>query len=82
MRRLDSGLFVLQLLDYIMIDISAAGTSTVSVNLNVLIAGFGLMNGIGYNSKSIGLAIVRPWSRIQATVGHYCVVSVSFSHLS
>lgn len=30
MKRLDAGLFVLQLLDYIMIDISAAGSSTVS----------------------------------------------------
>ena len=31
MRRLDAGLFVLQLLDYIMIDISATGSSTVSL---------------------------------------------------
>ena len=74
MRRLDAGLFVLQLLDYIMIDISATGSSTVSLihnfnNNNIIIKI--IMSMVSFNTTN---HYHRVWQRI-ASVSNACSVT-------
>ena len=80
MRRLDAGLFVLQLLDYIMIDISATGSSTVSlihrlnnnVNNNNIVIKI-ILSMVSFNTTN---NYHRVWQRIESVSNECSVTSL------